>query len=77
MSKMSSGKRWQDYVDHAIACPDELPFGTKITVDGRTWECMDRGGAIVKTGNVYWIDMLSVHALYPFGEIKDAIMVLP
>jgi hypothetical protein len=47
LSKMSSGERWQDYVDQAAACPLEWDFGTRFrTPDGREWECLDRGGAI-------------------------------
>lgn len=33
------------------------------------WECMDRGGAIVKVGNDYWVDMLTPKAIYKYGEV--------
>lgn len=74
---MSSGHRWQDYVDYAIACPKELPFGTKIIVDGKEWECMDRGSAIVFDGQSYWIDQLTGNPQYPFGTVVEAKMILP
>jgi len=72
ISKMSSGKRWQDFLDVAIACPVELPFGTRIRIGDEVWECMDRGGAIVMEGDVYWVDQLTEHARYPFGTVIEA-----
>ena len=75
VSKMSSGKRWQDYMDYAIACPVELPFGTRIKIGDEIWECMDRGGAIVRNGDVYWVDQLTEHARYPFGTVIEAYIV--
>lgn len=74
---MASGLPWENYVEKAIACPKELPFHTKIILDGKTWECLDRGGAIVFDGAYYWIDQLTAYPKYAFGTIKQAIMVLP
>ena len=71
VSKMANGQPWQDHVEKAIACPRELPFGTKIEVLGETWECMDRGGAIKKIGDTYWIDMLTPNARVPYGQIVE------
>lgn len=75
---MASGYPWQDWMEYAIACPFELPFGTKIIVEGkREWMCMDRGGAIVKEGDVYWIDQLTPYPEYVFGSVVPATMILP
>lgn len=40
-----------------IAAPKNIPFGTKITIDGTTYTVQDRGGAIVKNGEVYHFDV--------------------
>ena len=77
LSHMASGRRWQDWIDVAIACPIQLPFDTKIILDGRTWICMDRGGGIVFTGSAYWIDELTYHATHAYGTEVEARMVLP
>lgn len=69
VSKMANGQSWETAVDKAIACPKELKIGTKIKVLGKTWTCMDRGSAIVKTEKgAYWIDMLTEKAVVPYGE---------
>lgn len=74
---MASGLPWQDYMDYAIACPRELDFGTKIVVEGRTWECLDRGGAITYDGMYYWIDQLTQNPEYAYGTIKEAVVIRP
>lgn len=75
---MANGYPWQDYMEYAIACPPELPFGTKIIIEGqREWMCMDRGGAIVKEGDVYWIDQLTANPQYIFGSVVPATMIFP
>ena len=77
ISKMSSGLRWQDYVDYAIACPVELKFGTKIMIGNKIWECLDRGGAIVYDNGTYWIDQLTANPEYKFGQIVEATIIEP
>jgi hypothetical protein len=78
VSRMASGLPWQDYIGVAIACPMEVPFHTKIVIDGRSWECLDRGGAIKITPNgEYWVDMLLQQPIYKFGTVTDAVMYLP
>lgn len=72
---MSSGEKWQDWMDKAVACPFELEFGTKIVIDGKEWVCMDRGGAINKVGDVYWIDQLTENPQYTFGTVLEAIKI--
>ncbi len=75
LSKMSNGEHWQDYFksNDTIACPFELPFGTRIDFDGNSYTCRDRGGAIVITEEgYYWIDILAERVPYKYGELKDA-----
>jgi len=74
---MASGLRWQEYVNYAIACPPEWAFGTKLIVDGETWECLDRGGAIQIVDGIAWVDFLQEHADYKYGELVEAIIVFP
>ena len=75
MSRMANGERWQDYwgKNNTIACPRELLFGTEIILDGHSYVCRDRGGAIVITANgEYWIDILDPNPPYPFGTVVKA-----
>ena len=77
-SRMANGERWQDYytAGNAIACPKELAFGTRILLEGRIYTCKDRGGAIRYLGNnTYWIDILAIRTGFPFGIIKDAMIL--
>lgn len=69
VSPMANGQPWKDHVEEAIACPKELPFGTKIKVLGEVWECKDRGGMIKKVGNTYWIDMLTPNPRIGYGTV--------
>jgi hypothetical protein len=78
LSKMSNGEKWQTYwgQDNTIACPMSLPFGTVIWVDGTNYTCRDRGGGIVITyEGYYWIDILSQHVPYKYGELRDGVIV--
>ncbi len=74
---MASGLRWQDYVGYAIACPPEWSFGTKLVVDGKTWECLDRGGKIQIVNGIAWVDFLQEQADYSYGTLIDAILIQP
>jgi hypothetical protein len=74
---MASGLSWQPYMDYAVACPKELPFKTKIIIEGRTWECLDRGGKIIFDGTYYWVDQLTKNPQYKYGTIMPALMVKP
>lgn len=76
-SHMASGLRWQDYMNYAVACPPEWEFHTKLIVAGKTWECLDRGGAIKFVDGIAWVDFLQEKADYPYGQIIDAILVYP
>ena len=75
LSKMSNGERWQDYMGNndTIACPVELPFGTKINFGGDVFTCRDRGGGIVITSEgYYWIEILAESVPYKYGELREA-----
>lgn len=76
ISRMASGKPWQDWVDLAVACPKEYPFGTKFVIQGRTWVCLDRGGKVVRQGGTIWLDMLTREALVPYGTTLE-VRVIP
>jgi hypothetical protein len=78
--KMSSGERWQDYIDQAAACPKEWDFWTKFrTPDGREWVCLDRGGAIrygytprwMEYDGLAWIDLLTSSPGYSYGQVTE------
>jgi hypothetical protein len=77
---MASGLPWQEYIDYAIACPPEWAFHTKLIIEEKTWECLDRGGAIQFLDNIPWVDFLSYGTPfngYHYGVIIDAILILP
>lgn len=69
---MASGKRWQDWVERACACPSSFPFGTKVILDGKEWVCMDRGGKIEYVDGIPWIDFLTQHPKHNYGDIMEA-----
>ena len=67
---MSNGERWQDWINkNVIACPKELPFETKIKIEGVIYTCKDRGGAIIYDWNAYWVDILTDTPKYPYGKV--------
>jgi hypothetical protein len=73
---MASGKRWQDYIGEAVACPKELTFGTLILLDGQIWECLDRGGMIRYVDGIPWLDFLTETGAHSYGEIVT-VQVIP
>lgn len=77
ISTMANGERWQDWMGKAIACPHQLPFETRIVIDGKEWICKDRGNLIVFDSYAYWIDQLTENPEYDFGTLKEAIMYRP
>lgn len=40
-----------------IACPKDIPFGTKILIDGIVYECQDTGNYIQWCGNIMRVDI--------------------
>lgn len=77
ISKMASGLKWEDYVDLACACPPEWPFGTVVTIDGKSWTCLDRGGKIKFVGGIPWVDLLQARATYVYGSVVAATVQFP
>ena len=74
---MANGEDWRDWMDKAVACPAELPFGTRIIIGEKEWTCCDRGGKIVKEGNAFWIDQLTETPQYAYGELVEAVVFIP
>jgi len=77
VSPMTNGQDWKDWIDKAIACPAELPFETKIVINGREWVCKDRGGAVVYDGVAFWVDQLTATPEYPYGTTLEAVAYIP
>lgn len=76
VSRMASGQRWENWIDRAVACPEEFPFGTIFVIDGKQWVCMDRGGAIVRIDkDTIWLDMLTRKPIYRYGSEVNAIVI--
>lgn len=71
---MASGKRWQPYIGKAVACPPEMPFGTKIKAFNKIWVCLDRGSAIQYEENIPWMDFLVEKAHLSHGK-KHIVMI--
>jgi len=59
-----------------VACPPEDPFGTRYVIDFDNekiiLECIDRGDAIVKEGEVYRLDILHYDGV-PIGEYRQPV----
>jgi hypothetical protein len=77
VSRMASGKRWQDWIGRACACPPEYPFGTRIEVAGQQWICLDRGGKVQFRDGAPFIDFLEPHPQAGHGTIIDAVVTFP
>ena len=78
VARMANGQRWQDWIDRAVACPAELPFGTKVYAFGQEWVCQDRGGMIVREAdNVYWFDFLTEKSPAPYGAFEEVVIIRP
>jgi hypothetical protein len=79
VSRMSSGEPWEKWVNQAVACPLKYSFGTKFVVLGKTYTCLDRGGAIQSIieyisgifTQVEWLDLLQETAPVPYGTVID------
>lgn len=67
---MANGEMWQVYwgKNDTIACPPELPFGTRIMLEDNIYTCRDRGGKIQFTNGRYWIDILAPSVNWYYGE---------
>jgi len=76
-SRLASLYPWKEWAYKAAACPIEWPFGTIIELDGREWVCLDRGGKIEYVKGIPWIDLLTDHHDYYYGQIVEARIVFP
>jgi hypothetical protein len=76
---MASGQPWENWVDRAIACPLEWPFGTKVRLldFNREFVCMDRGGKIKFVDGIPWVDTLTKEALTNYGAVIVAEVQFP
>lgn len=73
LSNVAMGGSWKDWVDSGAACVSSWPFGTKFRLpDGTVWTCVDRGGGIVQTAQGAWVDLLTDHPGYYYGEVVEA-----
>lgn len=77
VSKMASGMPWEAFIDIAVACPKEYPFGTRVIIPalGREYICLDRG-SMVCTGGVCDFDILSKTISFS-GNVYDVILAVP
>jgi len=64
-SPMSSGERWEDWENCAVACPAGYEYSLWKLPGGELFICLDRGGKIITTGSVeypgkpaHWLDLL-------------------
>lgn len=56
---MANGEHVVDWVGEAVACPEELPFGTVVSIFDGYFTCRDRGGAITRIDDdTMWFDVL-------------------
>ncbi len=76
-SRMASGKKWEHWIGRAVACPSEYPFGTIFIVDDQEWVCLDRGGKIVTSGGIPWIDFLTLVPRHSYGEVLEVEIIYP
>ena len=86
LSNLANGEDWRINYEIAIACPSNFPLrdwengipGAIIEIDGKLWECKDRGGKIVQNRpGVYWVDQLSATGHFPFGTEMVASVWFP
>lgn len=76
-SATASGARWEDWVNRGVACPPEWPFGTTVTLNGKVWTCVDRGGAIKYRKGIPWVDFLRRYAEYSYGTVVEVTVTKP
>ena len=86
LSNLANGEDWRVNYEIAIACPSSFPLrdwengipGAIIEIDGKLWECKDRGGQIVQNRpGVYWVDQLSATGHFPHGHEMVAAVWYP
>ena len=69
ISRMASGLHWAPYMETACACPPQWKFGTIVYLNGKRWECLDRGGKIKYVDSIPWVDFLTRTPQYSYGQL--------
>lgn len=77
LSRMASLYPWQLWINKAVSCPEEWPFGTLVVYDGQTWVCLDRGGAIDYRKGIPWIDFLTNQPPAAYGSVIAVDVIFP
>lgn len=54
-----------------LACPPKYPFGTKFIINGSTFTCWDRGGAIKESENIVRLDIYAGVGIQGLENIKN------
>lgn len=70
---IADGSYYTQGVGTFAACPPEWNFGDYVKVGDLVFECRDRGGAIVKQDDYYWVDILYPYMPSPYvwGQLVD------
>jgi len=61
------GREWQEWVGIGLACPADFPLGSDWYIKelGKTFKCVDRGGAITQLPDgSYFVDLLRETPVY-------------
>jgi len=61
--------------DGALACPSKYPFGTKVSIEGKNYTCVDRMAQRYRNGNNFDIWMESYEEAIKWG-VKDSIVLV-
>lgn len=63
----ASGELVENWWGAGAACVPEW-MGKTLEIDGKKWKCIDKGGKIVETTEGYWVDLLTKHSSYIYGQ---------
>lgn len=75
---IATGESWVGYVGQIVACPTEFPIGTVFHIEGRDYECRDRGGAIItEPDGRIWLDILTPVSKYYYKQEVPITYTLP
>lgn len=75
---VANGDAWQTWAHRGAACPADWPLGTRLSVAGQVWTCVDRGSAVgyTKDGRPI-IDFLTDTPEHPFKAPVTALVLPP
>lgn len=71
LSTASAYRLSEKDVYKVVACPKIYPFGTKFIVNGDTFTCWDRGGAIIEDQNMIRLDIWAGIGTDAIDRIKN------